>query len=213
MAFYPQGKLSRHQAGPAMRGSQEKEQTTPPFSHSTCWGCSPAAEAAEGGSCGYRWQKGGQPGPGSRVTNVLHREARWMPLPLAPWLLKETLAAFHILDRCRLPLSPAQPNDKSRLPGELAALTPALCSSLPPPPCWPHLMPRWGSGTSSSRRDRAWSWARMDSGRCLGLAFQNVLCLDFSLFAFLFLSGILLWVFTMPPSHWSCKSDKDWEVP
>lgn len=38
----------------------------------------------------------------------------------------------------------------------------------------------------------------MDSGRCLGLAFQNVLCLDFSLFTFLFLFGILLWVFTMP---------------
>lgn len=80
-------------------------------------------------------------------------------------------AAFHPVDRCRLPLSPAQPNHKSRLPGEPAALTPALC------------MLRLGlascqdgdPGTSSSRRDCARSWAHRDAGSCLGLAFQNVL--------------------------------------
>lgn len=33
-------------------------------------------------------------GPGSRVTNVPHSKARWMPLPLAPWLLEETLGCF-----------------------------------------------------------------------------------------------------------------------
>ena len=30
----------------------------------------------------------------SRVTNVLHREARWMPPPLALRLLQETLGCF-----------------------------------------------------------------------------------------------------------------------
>lgn len=46
-----------------MTGSQGREQTAFPPSHSTCRAAFPAAEAAEGGSCGYRWQKGGQPGP------------------------------------------------------------------------------------------------------------------------------------------------------
>lgn len=96
-------------------------------------------------------------------------------LPLAPRLLKKHWAAFHALNRYRLPLSPAQPNDKSRLPGELAALTPALyfptlglasCQDGDP-------------GTGSSRRDRAWSWAHGDAGACPGLASQNVLQSDF----------------------------------
>lgn len=39
-------------------------------------------------------------------------------------------AAFHALGCCRLPLSQAQPNHKSSLPGELEALTLALCFSI-----------------------------------------------------------------------------------
>lgn len=42
---------------------------------------------------------------------------------------KKHWAAFHALDGCRLRLSSAQPNHKSSLPGEPAALTPALCLS------------------------------------------------------------------------------------
>lgn len=33
-------------------------------------------------------------GPGSRVTNVPHSKARWIPLPLALWLFEETLGCF-----------------------------------------------------------------------------------------------------------------------
>lgn len=130
-----------------------------------------------------------------------------MPLPLAPWLLKKHWAAFHTLDRCRLPLSTAQPNDKSRLPGELAAMTPALHFATP------GLASCQGGdpGTSSRRRDCGWSWARVDSGSCPGLTFQNVLHLGFwfcLLDPFPSLSRVLPQAFGIPPSHQSQKSDK-----
>lgn len=55
----------------------------------------PAAQATEGGSCGYTdGRREASLVPGSGVTNVLHTEARWMPLALAPRLLKETLGCF-----------------------------------------------------------------------------------------------------------------------
>lgn len=85
-----------------------------------------------------------------------------------PWLWhsgssRKHWAAFHTLDCCRLPLSPIQPNHKSSLPGELAALTPALC--------FPHLgLASCQDGdpdTSSRRRDRGWSWATWTEGPSL----------------------------------------------
>jgi hypothetical protein len=71
-------------------------------------------------------------------------------------------AAFHALDGCGLPLSPAQPNHKSSLPGELAALTPALCL--------PHLGPascQDGDSDTNSRRDCE---TKPESGSCLELS-------------------------------------------
>lgn len=64
-------------------------------------------------------------------------------------------AAFQTLNCCRLPLFPEQPNHKSSLPGELAALTPALCF-----PCLGLASCQDGdAGTSSRREDSAGSWA------------------------------------------------------
>lgn len=48
-----------------MKESQGREETppTPPPDTAPVETAGPAAEVAEGGSCGYRWQKGDQPGP------------------------------------------------------------------------------------------------------------------------------------------------------
>lgn len=130
-----------------------------------------------------------------------------MPLPLAPLLLKKHWAAFHTLDRCRLLLSATQPNDKSCLPGELAALTPALYFATPGLSSCQDGDP----GTSRRWRDCGWSWAHVDSGSCLGLAFQNVLLPDFWFLPFgsfpLPLQGSTTSLYRAP-SHQSHKSDK-----
>lgn len=121
-------------------------------------------------------------------------------LPFIPWIVTGSL--FHQL----------QPNDKSRLPGELAALTPALyfpilglasCQDGHP-------------GTSSGRRDCAWGWAHMRSGSCLGLAFQHVPQPDFFWFCLLnpslLLFGILPRAFATP-CHPRVISLTNWEAP
>lgn len=65
-ALYPQGKLRRHQlgwapaGGPSVRGSQGRGQAAP--LRAPVGAAGPAAEAAGGGNCSYRRQKGGQPG-------------------------------------------------------------------------------------------------------------------------------------------------------
>lgn len=109
-------------------------------------------------------------------------------------------AAFQTLDGCRLPLSPTQPNHKSSLPGELAALTPALC------------FPRLGLAscqdgdpdTSSRRRNRGWSWATWTEAPVLVWLSRTPSSRFFSFclsHPFPLLSQILPWAFTTLPSH------------
>lgn len=45
--------------------------------------------------------------PGSTVTNVLHREARWTALPLASRFLKETLGCFSCPGSLQAPSLPS----------------------------------------------------------------------------------------------------------
>lgn len=88
-----------------MRGSQEREQATPsehPLGPQALQErlLEVEAEATDGrGEASLV--------PGSRVINVLHREARWRPPPLALWLLQETLGCFSYPGLLRAPALPS----------------------------------------------------------------------------------------------------------
>lgn len=108
-------------------------------------------------------------------------------------------AAFHTLDGCRLALSPAQPNHKSGLPGELAALTrPCASAVLASPHAKTGIQARAAEGGTVCGAGPTWTgglvflWlSRMFFIQIFSLCLSNPFLL----------SRILPWGFTMFPSH------------